>query len=143
MSFSPVLSPESPSHAYFRSKFSTTLAFLTATCSSLHAKIFSMVDNLAMQIPSSWHRYCPICWLRSLRKSPPESENALESNSQKTAVVFYPTPGLCTLERIEDIDRKSTMQLTRIATDSSSQHSRESQLPRDLSQLSAIHQGPA
>ena len=67
-----------------------------------------MVDNLAMQIPSSWHRYCLICWLRSLGKSPPKSENALESNSEKTAVVFYPTPGLCTLERTEDIDRKST-----------------------------------
>ena len=143
MSFSPVFGPESPSQAYFKSKFSASLASLTATCSSLHAKIFSMVDNLAMRIPSSWHRYCLICWLRRLRKSPPESENALESNSKKTAVVFYPSAGLCTLERTEDIDGKSTVQFSWIATDSSSQHSRESQLPRDPSQLSAIHQSPA
>ena len=131
MSFSPVFGPESPSHAFFRSIFSASLASLTAICSSLLATIFSTVDNLAMRIPSSWHRYCLICWLRSLRKSPPDTANALESNSEKTAVVFYPTAGLCTLERTEDIDRKSTMQVTRTPTNSSSQHSRESQLPRD------------
>ena len=93
-----VVDPESASLAYNRLSISAYFASLAALCSALLARMFALFDNLTTWITPS---YCIICQLKSRR----------ESAMQTSVLVFDPGTEVYSLQRLEDIDRKSTAQI--------------------------------
>ena len=79
---------------------SAYLASLASFCLSLVAKLFALVDDLAMRIPPSC---CPICQFNNLR------ESHLKSGDKKTVLVFNPATEKHSLKKLEDIDGESTV----------------------------------
>ena len=80
---------------------SAYLASLASLCLSLVAKVFALVDDLAMRIPPSC---CPICQFNSLR------ESHLKTRDKNTMLVFNPATEVHSLKKLEDIDGESTVQ---------------------------------
>ena len=106
MSFSPVWGPELSSHAYIRSSVSAYLASLAALCSSIVARIFTFVDKLAMRIPPSC---CIFCQFERMYRNP--RAWYLKTEKKTTALVYYPGTEVYALERLENIDGESNVQL--------------------------------